>query len=73
MPKQTELNVSYSVGIKANIGNYESADNHYSRSEKWDVSDIEVDEIDALYQERFEALQAELDAKATEFYKNTSK
>lgn len=60
MPKQTELSVSYSVGVKANIGNYESTDVHLSKSEKWDVADLNDEAIGELYTARLEAINVEL-------------
>ncbi len=45
MAETTEINVSYSVGLKVNLGNYESADFHLSESHRIDVSDLEVADI----------------------------
>lgn len=54
MPELLEVNVSYSVGLKVNLGNYESADFHLSESHRIDVSDMTVnspEEIDAFVNE----------------------
>lgn len=63
MPKQTELTVSYSGLLRANLGNFEHADTHISRSETWDVADIGNDQklINELYRLRYEALKTEVD------------
>ena len=39
-PTRTELSVSYSYGIKANMGQgtYENADIHVSKGERWNVA-----------------------------------
>jgi hypothetical protein len=58
--KQTELSVSYSIGTKVNIGNYESVDVHMSRSEKFDTTDMTAPEIDKLWHERYQELHNEL-------------
>lgn len=55
-----EINISVSYGVKANLGNYESADAHVSKSEKWSTEGMTLEESDALYQERFAALRAEM-------------
>lgn len=56
----TELSVSYSIGTKVNIGNYESADVHFSRSEKYDTTTLTKAAIDKLWHERYQALHDEL-------------
>jgi hypothetical protein len=53
MPKQTELKVSYSIGCKVNLGNFESADVHLSTSETWDVTDQTDDEISLFEARRY--------------------
>lgn len=59
-PKLIELKVSYSVGVKANIGNYESADAHVSRGETWDVTGLTEEEATKFYNDRVQALHVEL-------------
>jgi hypothetical protein len=60
MPKMTEARVSYSTGVKANIGNYESADAHLSESETWDVSDIDPEDVEAFVAARLRTLKLRL-------------
>lgn len=45
MAETTEINVSYSVGLKVNLDNYESADFHLSESHRIDVSDMAQPDI----------------------------
>ena len=59
-PKLTELKVSYSVGVKANLGNYENADAHVSRGETWDVTGMTEEEVTKFYNDRIAALHVEL-------------
>ena len=61
MAKQTELKIGYSVNVKANLGNYESAGASIEESETWDVSDLKTQKVvDAFYDERLEALRKRL-------------
>lgn len=69
-PKLTEMTVSYSVGVKANLGNYESADTHLSRTERWDVSGLTEDGASTFYNERYEALRRDLGRKAEREYRD---
>lgn len=63
-PTQTELKVSYSVGVKAQIVKYElTADAHISRGESWNVEGLSQEEIDAFYEDRYAILQEELGIK----------
>ena len=49
MPEVTEINVSYSVGMKAQIVKYElSADFHVSESHRIDVTGMSPEDIVAL-------------------------
>lgn len=57
---QTEISVSYSIGTKVNLGNYESADVHFSRSEKYDTTGMTKAAIDALWNLRYQELHDEL-------------
>lgn len=59
-PTQTELSINYSVGVKANIGNYESSDAHVSRSEKWNVEGMSDEEIDVFWHTRYQTLHDSL-------------
>ena len=59
-PPMTEISISYSLGIKANIAKFENADAHISRSERYDVSDMTAKQIDAFYHERYQALKNDL-------------
>lgn len=61
--EQTELRVSYSVGFKANMGNYESADVHFSEAETYDVAALSPEEIAGLSDERNTALREKLDER----------
>lgn len=60
MAVKTEVRVSYSVGVKANLGNYESADVHLSESESYSVEGMSEEEIETLKDERYEALRDKL-------------
>ena len=71
--KITEKSVSYSIGVKANIGNYQSVDAHWSESEKWDVSGLTPDEADALREERLSAIRPRLEANALAFLEENGK
>jgi hypothetical protein len=57
---QTEMSVSYSIGTKVNIGNYESVDVHFSRSEKYDTTGLTKAAVDALWNVRYQELHDEL-------------
>ena len=64
--------MSYSVGVKANIGNFESSDAHLSRTEKWNVKGWTPEEIDAWWLERYTKLKAELDELIMREYREMS-
>lgn len=59
-PKIVQIGVSYTVGFKANLGDFESADVRISRDEKWDVSDLTADEAKKLWNERFSSMKKEV-------------
>lgn len=61
-PKLVELGVSYSYSIKADMGRYENATCHITRSEKWDVTGLSLDDASALWRERHDAQKEEVDA-----------
>lgn len=67
-PKLTEISVSYSVGVKANLGNYESADVHLSRTERWNVEGLTADGATALYDARYGEIREELGARIEKEY-----
>jgi hypothetical protein len=62
----TEIKVSYSVGYKKNMGNYQSADIHLSESETYDVSTLDADASEKLSEARYEALRVRLDTRLLE-------
>lgn len=57
----TELSINYSLGLRANLGNWEHADIHVSRSEKWNVEGMNPDDVDTLFEARRRALKELLD------------
>jgi hypothetical protein len=59
-PTPVELRISYSIGTKVNIGNFESVDFHLSESESYDVTGMTVSEVEAFWNEREEALHERL-------------
>jgi hypothetical protein len=59
----TEIRVSYSVGFKKNMGNYQSADVHVSESETYDVSGLDTDTARTLSDERYEVLKERVDER----------
>ncbi len=63
MPKQTEARVSYSVGMKINVGNYQSVDIHFSEAETFNVEDLSDEQIAAFTDERRAGLQERIDAR----------
>lgn len=67
-----ELTVNYNYGIKANIGNYESATVGLSRTEKWNTEGMTEEEIQKLYEERLTFLKTDIDARIEEEYKGVS-
>lgn len=73
-PKQTEVTVSYSAGVKCNLGHdtYENANFSVTRSEKYDVSDLSSEEVEEFWQERFTALREQLDTLIEEIHRETS-
>lgn len=55
--------------MKANIGNYETVGVGSSRSERWNVTDMSIEEVDAFYKERLEAIKVEVGETAVARYK----
>lgn len=72
-PKLREITVSYSVGMKANIGNYESADAHMSRTERWDVSGMTIEKAGDLYNARMHQIEQELGEQIVSKYSGIKK
>jgi len=71
----TEIGVSYSYDIKANLGQqtYESASVHVSKSERFAVPPgTTPEEASFFWAQRYEALKAEIDPLVEEEYKNLS-
>jgi hypothetical protein len=66
MTQQIEARLSYSVGMKVNVGNYQSVDLHYSASEAYDVAELSTEEIDKLTETRYDILKEKLDLKLQE-------
>lgn len=56
-----EITISYRASVKANLGNYESADISESRAETWMVVDEPDDKVNAFIAERREAIKKEID------------
>lgn len=57
----TELSINYSLGLRANLGNWEHADIHVSRAERWDVTGMNPEDVDDLFEARRRALKELLD------------
>jgi len=58
--KLVEIAINYNVGVKANLGNYESANVSVSKSERWNVEGMSEEEATKLWNERYEVLHKEL-------------
>ncbi len=72
-PTLVEVLVDYSAGVKANLGDYESADIHVSESERWDVTGLGDEEVEHLRNERYDLMKERLDERVTSFYLDNSK
>lgn len=74
IPLMTEVTVSYSAGVKCNLGHntFESADFHISRTEKYDVSGLDDVAIELFWDERYDILKEEIDAKIIDIHEDTS-
>lgn len=66
MADQIEKKVSYSVGMKVNVGNYQSVDVHISESDTFDVSDLSPQEVDDMAVARYNYLRGKLDEALTQ-------
>lgn len=63
-----EVTISYRASVKANLGNYESADISESRAETWFVMDESDEKVNQFLKERRLAIKAEVDAYLEEGY-----
>lgn len=62
-----EKRLSYSAGMKVNVGNYQSVDVHVSESETVDVSaGISDEDAELLVAERYAALKERVDDRLKE-------
>lgn len=59
-PTLTEIVINYNVGVKANLGNYESSNASVFKTEKWNVEGMSPEAADQFWRERYQALHAEL-------------
>jgi hypothetical protein len=71
-PEQTKLIVTFSTGMKSNIGNFESVDSHVIRGEEWDVTGLDPHAIDRLWTERYGRIKEQLDGLVEHDYLETS-
>lgn len=62
-PTQTEARVTYSIGVKVNLGNYQSADVHLSEGETWNVEGMSDDEVREFLATRWTDLHDRLGAQ----------
>lgn len=63
-PQLIEKRISYSVGAKINLGNYESGDVHVSESETWNVSEMDADLVDDYIAGCYAQLRQRVDERA---------
>lgn len=63
-----EVTISYRASVKANLGNYESADISESRAETWFVMDESDEKVEAFLSKRREAIKQEIDTYLEEGY-----
>jgi hypothetical protein len=78
MAELKEIGITYSCSVKCDLPDpgkgaksYESTTGFFSFSETWSVPSL--GEADAIRDERYQALKADIDAKVEEFYKENSK
>ena len=69
MPKIEKLQIGLQYSIKANLGNFESAEAGVGREEVWDVSDLSKEDADLLFESRRKLLKAELETIVQDEYK----
>jgi hypothetical protein len=72
--KPLEVGISYSYDVKANLaqGSYESAGVHITKSERWSVEGMTPAAATKFWNERYEALKAEIDPLVEAEYKELS-
>lgn len=63
-----EVTISYRASVKANLGNYESADVSESRAETWFVMDESDEQVEVFLSKRREAIKEQVDAYLEEGY-----
>lgn len=63
-----EVTISYRASVKANLGNYESADVSESRAETWFVMDESDEQVAAFLKKRREEIKKEIDTYLEEGY-----
>lgn len=63
-----EVTISYRASVKANLGNYESADVSESRAETWFVMDESDEDVKKFLAARRELIKKEVDAYLEEGY-----
>jgi hypothetical protein len=63
-----EVTISYRASVKANLGNYESADISESRAETWMVIDEPDEKVQQFIAERRKAIKEEIDTYLEDGY-----
>lgn len=63
-----EVTISYRASVKANLGNYESADISESRAETWMVIDEPDEQVNKFIAERRLEIKKEIDTYLEEGY-----
>lgn len=73
-PVLTEVAISYSIGVKCNLGKqtYESADAHFSQTERYSVEGMDEVAVSKFVEDRREGLKEVLDVKVEKFYEEQS-
>lgn len=73
-PTPIEIAVSYSAGVKCNLGekSYESADYHISETHRFDVSGMDTEAVEEFATETYNALRERIDERIEEVYMETS-
>jgi len=63
VPKLTSVTIAYSVGFKANIGDFSNASTNFEKSETWNVMDLTAIEVAELEEGRFQRIKEDLDKR----------